>query len=88
MNNLKDFYNTAVAVSSMDLIVTANNVLLNLAGALGKKTYALMNAYSEYRRYKLDGDDIGWYKTVKPFFAREMNGWRDIFNKVVNNIGE
>ena len=86
--HFKDFYDTAVAVNSMDLIITADNVLLNLAGALGKKTYALMNAYSEYRWYKLYGDDIGWYKSVKPFVAREMNGWEKVFNEVINNIGE
>jgi len=84
----KDFYDTAVAVSSMDLIITTDNVLLNLAGALGKKTFALMNAYSEYRWYKLSGDDIGWYKSVKPFVADKMNNWKDVFNKVVKNIGE
>ncbi|MBQ9246366.1 hypothetical protein IJ182_08885, partial [bacterium] len=81
----KDFYDTAVAVNSMDLIVTTDNVLLNLAGALGKKTYALMNAYSEYRWYKLDGEDIGWYKSVKPIVAREMNGWEDVFNEIIDN---
>ena len=61
---------------------------MNLAGALGKKTYALMNAYSEYRWYKLQGDDIGWYKSVKPFVAQEMNGWKQVFNEVIKNIGE
>ena len=86
--HFKDFYDTAVAVQSLDLIVTTDNVLLNLAGALGKKTYALMNAYSEYRWYKLSGDDIGWYKSVKPFVATEMNGWKKVFNEVINNIGE
>jgi len=86
--HFNDFYDTAVAVSAMDLIVTTDNVLLNLAGALGKKTYALMNAYSEYRWYKLSGEDIGWYKSVKPFVADEMNGWEDVFKKVVTNIGE
>lgn len=86
--HFKDFYDTAAAVCAMDLIITSDNVLLNLAGALGKKTYALMNAYSEYRWYKLQGDNIGWYKSVKPFVASEMNGWKQIFNKVVNNIGE
>ena len=54
----------------------------------GKKTYALMNAYSEYRWYKLQGDDIGWYKSVKPFVAQEMNGWKKVLNEVIKNIGE
>ena len=83
--HFNDFYDTAVAVSALDLIVTADNVLLNLAGALGKKTYALMNAYSEYRWYKLQGDDIGWYKSVKPFVAQEMNGWEDVINEIIGN---
>lgn len=86
--NFSDFYDTAAAVCSMDLIVTSDNVLLNLAGALGKKAFALMNAYSEYRWYKLSGNDIGWYKSVKPLVACEMNGWKHVFNEVVNNIGE
>jgi len=74
----KDFEDTACAMSCMDLVISTDNVVMNLAGALGVKTYCLFNVFSESRWYKTDGDDIGWYKSVKPFRAKTFNDWDNL----------
>ena len=66
----KDFEDTACALSCMDLLISTDNVVMNLAGAMGIKAYGLFNVISESRWYKTEGDDIGWYKSVKPFRAK------------------
>ena len=53
------FEETACAIRCMDLIISTDNVLMNLAGAMGAKTYGLFNVFPESRWYKTTGDDIG-----------------------------
>ena len=74
----KDFEDTACAMNCMDVIISTDNVVMNLAGALGVKTYALFNKYVESRWYQVDGDDIGWYKSVRPFHAKTFNDWDNL----------
>ena len=81
-----DFYDTACAIKNMDLVVTSDNVILNLAGALGVKTFGLFNRYADYRWYKLTGDDVGWYNSVKPFRAINMDNWDNCVNKAVREL--
>jgi len=74
-NNFED---TACAMNCMDLIISTDNVVMNLAGALSIKTYGLFNVITESRWYKTQGDDIGWYKSVKPFQAKTFNDWDNL----------
>lgn len=78
-NNFED---TACAIECMDVIISTDNVVMNLAGALGKKTYGLFNVYTESRWYKTEGNDIGWYKSVRPFRARTFNDWQNVIKDV------
>jgi len=84
----KNFEDTACAINCMDLIVSTDNVVMNLAGALGVKTYALFNVISESRWYKTEGKDIGWYKSVKPFRAKTFNDWDNLISEVAEQIKE
>ena len=84
----KTFTDTACAIKNMDIVITTDNVILNLAGALGVKTYGLFNYYPNFRWYKLDGDDVGWYNSVKPYKTEENNRWSIVFSKVYNDLSE
>ena len=81
-----DFTDTACALKCMDVVITADNVILNLAGALGVKTFAIFNKYPNFRWYKLTGDDVGWYKSVKPFQVNDENHLKEILSKVFSMI--
>lgn len=80
------FEDTAAAMMNMDLIISTDNVILNLAGALGIKTFGLFNKFTEYRWFDLTGDDVVWYKSVKPYKASGMNIWKDVVAKVKKDI--
>ena len=84
--HFKDFEDTACAMKCMDLIISTDNVVMNLAGALGVKTYGLFNVFTESRWYKTTGDDIGWYKSVKPFQAKTFNDWTNLIKEVKSSI--
>ena len=80
------FLDTANALASMDLFVTTDNVLLNLAGALGVKTFGIFNKYPNYRWFDLSGNDVVWYKSVKPFQCVTENDWSEVMKRVISGV--
>lgn len=82
-NNFED---TALAIKNCDLIISTDNNILNLAGALGKKTYGIFNWRPEFRWFDLTGDDVVWYKSVKPFVNEKMNNWGNTIEKIIDVI--
>lgn len=82
----KNWEDTASAMKNMDLIVTTDNGVMNLAGALGVKTFGLFNTITEWRWFKVTGNDIAWYKSVKPFQAPTSRAWDIPVNKIIEEI--
>ena len=71
----KNWEDTACAMNCMDLMVTTDNGVMNLAGALGIKTFGIFNRIVEWRWFKTQGEDIGWYKSIKPFQCPTSGAW-------------
>ncbi len=91
INIAKEFNNfsdTAAAIENTDLIVSSDNCILNLAGAIGKKTFGIFNYHYEFRWYDLTGNDSGWYKSVKPIVNNEYNDWALSVEKVIAEINQ
>jgi ADP-heptose:LPS heptosyltransferase len=86
--HFKDFSDTAAAIENCDLVISTDCSVMNLAGALGKKTFALFSENAEWRWYKLDGEDVDWYKTVKPFQAKEGNNFKPLIEQICKIIQE
>ena len=80
------FLDTANSLATMNLFITTDNVLLNLAGALGVKTYGIFNKYPNYRWFDLSGEDVVWYKSVKPFQCVTENDWSEVMKRVVAEV--
>lgn len=81
-DTFKDFTHTACALKNMDIVITTDNVILNLAGALGVKTIGLFNKYTNYRWFKTKGSNVGWYNSVKPIQAEDESCWREVFEQL------
>ena len=77
---------TACAMNCMDLMVTTDNGVMNLAGALGVKTFGLFNTIVEWRWFKTQGEDIAWYKSIKPFQCPTSKAWDIPVNEVIKEI--
>ncbi len=85
--SFNNFTDTACALKNMDIVVSTDNVILNLAGALGVKTLGLYNRHTNFRWFKLDGD-TGWYKSVRPIQAEDNNCWSPVLSEVINILSE
>lgn len=82
----KNWEDTACAMKSMDLMITTDNGVMNLAGALGVKTFALFNKITEWRWFQTTGKDIVWYKSVRPFQAPTSKAWDVPVNEIIEEI--
>lgn len=82
----KNFEDTAAAMMNMDLMITTDNVILNLAGALSVKTIGLFNRTHDFRWFKLAGNDVGWYKNVRPYKCERLNDWHELIIQVINDL--
>lgn len=81
-DTFNDFSDTAAAIANLDLIITTDNVIANLAGAMGKKTFLLLFEDSDWRWFFND-ETTPWYESVKIF--RSKNNFESI-SKIVQNI--
>ena len=77
---------TACAMKCMDLMVTTDNGVMNLAGALGVKTFGLFNTITEWRWFKTEGEDIAWYKSIKPFQCPTSKDWLTPMQQVIKEV--
>ena len=81
-NSFDTFVDTANAISGLDMVISTDNVILNLAGALGVNTLGLFNKYPNYRWFDLTGEDVVWYKSVKPLQCQVENDWTLLMKQV------
>lgn len=89
INIAKDFNNfadTAAAMANLDVVLTSDNCILNLAGALGLKTLGLFNWHYEFRWFDLTGDNVVWLTSVKPFVNDQINNWSYSINNAIKYI--
>lgn len=82
----KDFSDTAAAMANVDLFITSDNSVFNLAGAMGKKTFVLLNKHSEWRWF-YDEEITPWYDSVKIFKKQnEEDDWDTLMEKIIQTI--
>lgn len=86
VKDFNDFNQTAAAIENCDIILTTDNVIMNLSGALGKKTLALFNWYYDWRWFDIKGENITYLTSVKPFVNDKMNNWDYSINAAVAEI--
>lgn len=83
-----DFSDTAAAMANLDLFLTSDNSVFNLAAAMGIPTYVLLNKFSEWRWF-LDEKTTPWYKSVKIFKKRiEHERWINVMDSAIKSIQE
>lgn len=81
-----DFSATAAAMANLDLFVTGDNSVFNLAGAMGVKTCVLLSKDAEWRWF-FDDKTTAWYDNVRIFKKQDENeNWAIQMDKIVQFI--
>ena len=74
-SELRDFADTAAVVELMDLVVTIDTSVANLAGAMGKPVWILLPFNPHDWRWLLDREDSPWYPTARLFRQPAAGDW-------------
>jgi len=79
-NELNDFLDTAAAMMSLDLIISSDTSIVNLAGALGRPVWVLLSFNPDWR-WLLDRTDSPWYPTARLFRQRKSGDWSPVVDE-------
>jgi tetratricopeptide (TPR) repeat protein len=79
---LMDFADTAALVELMDVVVTVDTSVANLAGAMGKPVWILLPYNPHDWRWMLDREDSPWYPTARLFRQPATDDWASVIRRV------
>ena len=77
----EDFEDLAGLIAALDLVVSVQNSVVHLCGALGKECLALLPANAEWR-YGIAGDRMAWYDSVRLFRRAPAGDWAAVVEQV------
>lgn len=88
INNLDEdasFVDTAAIIENLDLVITCDTSIAHLSGAIGKKTYLLLQKNCEWR-WLHNIDFSPWYNSIKIYRQKTQDDWSSVFNEVEKDI--
>ena len=84
---LADFHDTAALLAALDLVITVDTAVANLAGALGLAAWVLPPTYPE-PRWELAGERSRWYPTLRLFRRAHTGDWPGVAARVAAALAE
>lgn len=79
------FIDTAAIMNCMDLIITADTATAHLAGALGRRTWIVLEFVPDWR-WMLEGSDTLWYDTARLFRQNRPGDWESLFETMQTEL--
>ncbi|HWC62045.1 MAG TPA: tetratricopeptide repeat protein [Rhizomicrobium sp.] len=84
-DKLRDFADTAALIEQMDLVISADNDVGHLAGALGKPLWLLLPFKPDWR-WQLNREDSPWYGSARLFRQEKRDDWEPVFEKLKREL--
>ena len=78
---LRDFADTAFAISQLDLVIAVDTSVAHLAGALGRPAWVLLPFAPDWR-WLLGRQDSPWYPTTRLFRQPAPGDWQTVIQRV------
>ena len=85
-NELYDFADTAAVIYLMDLVVTVDTSVANLAGAMGKAVWIMLPFNPHDWRWMLEREDSVWYPTARLFRQPAARDWASVIQRVAGEL--
>jgi len=82
---IRDFTDTASFIAQLDLVVTVDTSVANLAGAMGAPTWVLLSTVPDWR-YHLERDTTPWYPTMRLFRQATDGDWAGVVERVAQAL--
>jgi hypothetical protein len=85
-DDLRNFADTAALVELMDIVVTVDTSVANLAGAMGKPVWILLPFNPHDWRWMLAREDSVWYPTARLFRQGSPGDWAGVIRRVGDEL--
>jgi hypothetical protein len=85
-DSLADFDELAAAIETLDLVITVDNTVAHLAGALGREVWILLANAPEWR-YPRHGTEMPWYPSARLFRQTQSRAWEPVMVDVMAALG-
>jgi hypothetical protein len=82
---IRNFSDTAYALSGMQLVITVDTALAHLAGALGIPTLLLVSFLPDFR-WMLGREDSPWYPTMRIYRQPRLGDWEAVIQQVLADL--
>jgi len=76
-----DLDEVAALICGLDLVISVDNTVAHLAGALGRNTWILLSFSPEWR-YPREGDTMPWYPSARLFRQQRPREWDPVIGQV------
>jgi hypothetical protein len=80
-----DFADTAAAVAALDLVVSIDTSVSNLAGALGARLWVAVPAVPDWR-WGRTGRSTPWYPTATVYRQAQPDDWTTVFEEMARDL--
>ena len=77
---IDDFDELAAAISALDLVISVDNTVAHLAGAVGQNVWILLPFSPEWR-YPRQGDAMRWYPSARLFRQERPREWEPVMRQ-------
>ena len=83
--DIDDFDDTAGLIEQLDVVVSCDSAPLHLAGAMGRKTFAVLSHVAEWR-WGTNEDHTPWYPSIQLIRQPDLHDWESVFEKLCNEL--
>lgn len=83
---VKDLDDLGALITALDLVISVDNTVVHLAGALGAPVWVLLPFSCEWR-YLRSGDAMPWYPSARLFRQTEPRDWQSVMARIANALG-
>ncbi|HEY9218834.1 MAG TPA: hypothetical protein VIO94_12335 [Phenylobacterium sp.] len=81
----KDFQETADIIAGLDLVITVDTSIANLAGAMGKTVWVLLAKPCDWR-WMVGRSDSPWYPSARLFRQPQSGDWDTVLDEVEREL--
>jgi ADP-heptose:LPS heptosyltransferase len=79
------FMDTGAILTCVDLVVTADTAIAQLAGALGADVWVALARPGDWR-WLQNREDTPWYPSMKLFRQSQWGDWKDVFARIAAEL--
>lgn len=83
--HLADFADTAAVIEQLDMVISIDTSVAHLSGALGKKTWVLLNDCASWQ-WLTEREDSPWYPSARLFRQRSGESKRGVVARIVHAV--